>query len=594
MCGINGFNFKNIDLLKKMSQITSTRGPDNEGLYFNDAFSLSHNRLAIIDTEQRSNQPLKFNNLIISFNGEIYNYLDLKKKLQNLGYVFDTNSDTEVVIKLFDKYKLDSFKMLTGIFAISILDTLSNKIYLVRDVVGVKPLYYYYNNLSKKFYFSSLIKSLLLCKPDKEINLEALRSYANFNRNDLRETYFKGIFKVLPGEVVVVTKNDFVRNKLINLSPKKQININYLKKDIKDLFSRQFLSDVPVALSLSGGVDSNIIFHELLKKMGNNFTCYSVSFDGPEKYNLDHDLAKKITLKYGIKFNTVTTSYKDFKDRAEDIVDIVEEPVGNTNSVANLILSENVKEKVLFSGDGGDEIFTGYDKYKSISLLSYFIKLNFLKNKKFNFNSKIMKRLFMKNSRQLYLSFSEQNLFKSQKKIYKNFDYFDEKDLNQIFNNSNFLKDEPKLSNVMFHDLDTWVVNDILLRNDKIYAHKGIEARVPFLDKDLIINYLMASDIEKYGFFFNNKKILKNKFDKELKDTLKKKSGFNTPFAGWLRNELLDFARSILSKDYYDSSNLINFDECEKLINNHKENYYDPFLIWNVINFQIFLRKFRI
>ena len=594
MCGINGFNFKNIDLLKKMSQITSSRGPDNEGLYFNDAFSLSHNRLAIIDTEQRSNQPLKFNNLIISFNGEIYNYLDLKKKLQNLGYVFDTNSDTEVIIKLFDKYKLDSFKMLTGIFAISILDTLSNKIYLVRDVVGVKPLYYYYKNLSKKFYFSSLIKSLLLCKPDKEINLEALRSYANFNRNDLRETYFKGIFKVQPGEVVVVTKNDFVRNKLINLSPKKQININHLKKDIKDLFSRQFLSDVPVALSLSGGVDSNIIFHELLKKMGNNFTCYSVSFDGPEKYNLDHDLAKKITLKYGIKFNTVTTSYKDFKDRAEDIVNIVEEPVGNTNSVANLILSENVKEKVLFSGDGGDEIFTGYDKYKSISLLSYFIKLNFLKNKKFNFNSKIMKRLFMKNSRQLYLSFSEQNLFKSQKKIYKNFDYFDEKDLNQIFNNSNFLKDEPKLSNVMFHDLDTWVVNDILLRNDKIYAHKGIEARVPFLDKDLIINYLMASDIEKYGFFFNNKKILKNKFDKELKDTLKKKSGFNTPFAGWLRNELLDFARSILSKDYYDSSNLINFDECEKLINNHKENYYDPFLIWNVINFQIFLRKFRI
>ena len=594
MCGINGFNFKDIDLLKKMSKITSTRGPDNEGLYFNDTFSLSHNRLAIIDTEKRSDQPLKFNNLIISFNGEIYNYLELKKKLRDLGYVFDTNSDTEVIIKLFDKYKLDSFKMLSGIFAISILDTLSNKIYLVRDVVGVKPLYYYYNNLSKKFYFSSLIKSLLLCKKDNEINLEALKSYSNFNRNDLRETYFKGIFKVLPGEVVEVTKNDFKRDKLIKLNPKKEINIKHLKKDINDLFSRQFLSDVPVALSLSGGVDSNIILQELLKKMGNNFTCYSVSFAGSEKYTLDHDLAKKISTKYGIKFNTVTTSYKDFQDRAEDIVDIVEEPVGNTNSVANLILSENVKEKVLFTGDGGDEIFTGYDKYKSISFLSYFIKLNFLKNTKFNFKSKIMKRLFMKNSRQLYLSFSEQNLFKSQKKIYKNFDYYDEKDLNQIFNNSNFLKDEPKLSNVMFHDLDTWVVNDILLRNDKIYANRGIEARVPFLDKDLIINYLMASDIEKYGYFFNNKKILKNKFDRELKDTLKKKSGFNTPFAGWLRKELLDFARSILSRDYYNSSNIINFDECEKLINNHKENYYDPFLIWNVINLQIFLRKFKI
>ena len=111
MCGINGFNFKNIELLKKMSEITSSRGPDNEGFFFNDNFSLGHNRLSIIDVEKRSNQPLRFNDLIISFNGEIYNYLDLKKQLQDLGYFFDTNSDTEVIIKLFDKYKLESFKM---------------------------------------------------------------------------------------------------------------------------------------------------------------------------------------------------------------------------------------------------------------------------------------------------------------------------------------------------------------------------------------------------------------------------------------------------------------------------------------------------
>lgn len=146
----------------------------------------------------------------------------------------------------------------------------------------------------------------------------------------------------------------------------------------------------------------------------------------------------------------------------------------------------------------------------------------------------------------------------------------------------------------MYHDLDTWVVNDILLRNDKIYSHRGIEARVPFLDKDIIQNYLMADDLKKFGFTFSSKKILKDLFKNELKDILKKKSGFNTPFAGWLRKDLYKFAKEILSKNYYNSSQLINFDECEKLLNNHKKNYFDPFLIWNVINLQIFLRKFKI
>lgn len=594
MCGINGFNFKDVDLLKRMSSLTYTRGPDNEGFYFNNKVSIGHNRLSIIDVEERSNQPFQYKNLIISFNGEIYNYLELKKNLQDLGYSFSTTSDTEIIIKLFDKYKTNSFQMLSGIFAISIYNTIEDKLYLVRDAVGVKQLYYYYENISKKFYFSSLVKSLLLCKKDKQLNLNAVRSYSNFNRNDLRETYFKNIFKVLPGEIIEISKDNFKRYKLLNLQPKKNVNTNKLKEDINLIFSKQFLADVPVALSMSGGVDSNIIFHQLLKNKGTSFTNYSVTFKNSDKYKVDHDIAKKISEKYGINFQTVEVTCKDFEDRAEEIVEIVEEPVGNTNSVANLILSENISEKVFFSGDGGDEVFTGYDKYRSILILSIINKLNFLNFKNLKFNSKILKRFFIKNSRQLYLSFSEQNLFKSQKKIYNNFEFFNEDDLNETLNNSLNINNEPNLSNVMYHDLDTWVVNDILLRNDKIYSNKGIEARVPFLDKDLITNYLMASDFKKYGLFFKSKNILKNSYEKELKYTLKKKLGFNSPFAGWLREGLFEFAKAILSKEYYNSSELINFDECEKLLKNHKKNYYDPFLIWNVINLQIFLRKFKI
>ncbi len=130
MCGINGFNFKDLNLLIKMSKLTSSRGPDNEGFFLNDNYSVAHNRLSIIDIEKRSNQPFKFENLVISFNGEIYNYLDLSDKLKNYGYNFETTSDTEVIIKLFHKYGEDSFKMLSGIFAFSIYDKEKNIFYL--------------------------------------------------------------------------------------------------------------------------------------------------------------------------------------------------------------------------------------------------------------------------------------------------------------------------------------------------------------------------------------------------------------------------------------------------------------------------------
>ena len=160
MCGINGFNFKDNDLLSKMSKITFSRGPDNESFFYSHSYSTSHNRLAIIDIDERSNQPFIFNNLIITYNGEIFNYLELKKKLISYGYNFKTKSDTEVIIKLFDKFGKNSFKLLSGIFAFSIYDENKNIFYLVRDVVGVKPLYYHFDNLSKKFYFSSLIKRL--------------------------------------------------------------------------------------------------------------------------------------------------------------------------------------------------------------------------------------------------------------------------------------------------------------------------------------------------------------------------------------------------------------------------------------------------
>ena len=292
MCAINGFNFKDIELINKMSALTSSRGPDSKGFYSNNDYTVGHNRLAIIDPDKRSNQPFKFKDYILSFNGEIYNYMDLKKKLIESGYQFETTSDTEVIIKLFDLEGINSFKKLSGIFALSIYDVKLKKLYLIRDVVGVKPLYYYHESNTKKFIYSSLINSLLLSLNEKKLNYNALISYSNFNRNDYRETFFHNIFKVLPGELIEVSNGEYKRLKFIDYEFK-NINKNYnTSKEINHHFSKQFISDVPVALSLSGGIDSSIIFHELLKNKGTQFTSYSVLFKDSSKYSQDHEVAK--------------------------------------------------------------------------------------------------------------------------------------------------------------------------------------------------------------------------------------------------------------------------------------------------------------
>ncbi len=593
MCGIDGFNFKDESLIKKMMAVTSSRGPDNQDYFASNEYTVGHNRLSIIDPDKRSNQPYYFKNFVLSFNGEIYNYLEIKKILISKGYSFKTNSDTEVIIKLFDLEGKNSFKKLSGIFSISIYDLTLKKFYLVRDIVGVKPLYYHFESDTKKFIFSSLINSILIYMKNKQLNHDAINSYSNFNRNDYRETFFKNIFKVLPGELIEISNGNYKRTKLLNFKFKTNKNENEINNDINKNFSNQFLSDVPVALSLSGGVDSNILFQELLKNKGTNFTNYSVTFKDSKNHQQDHDVAKKISRHYGVKFNSIEVSSQDFRDNAEKIIDITEEPTGNQNAISNLILSNNISEKVLFSGDGGDEVFTGYNRYKSIYILSLFIKSNLFKNIDFKTKNKNINRLSIKDSRNLYLSFGEQNLFRNAKNVYKDFKLINNSDLDQILNHSLNLNNHPNLSNVMFHDLDTWLPNDILVRNDKIYGNKGIEARVPFLDKQIIEDYLMIKDSKKYGLFFKSKNILLKNYKGLNKFILKKKIGFLSPFSGWLRKEIYEFGKEILSKQYYDSSDIIDLDFSQKLLNKHREGYCDPYLIWNLISLQIFLKKYK-
>ena len=594
MCGINGFTFKDENLIKKMMFYTKNRGPDFNDYISNEFITLGHDRLSILDLNNRSNQPFKFKQFTISFNGEIYNYLELKSDLSKLGYEFKTTSDTEVIVYLFDKYGIDSFKMLSGIFAISLWDETKKKLYLVRDIVGVKPLYYFIDNETKDLIFSSSIKSILQYKEIKKINPKALFFYNNIGRNDADETFFLGIKKLLPGQLLTHdhTKKKELSNLLkYNFSNKQ--NDNY-KKSICDIIKSQFISDVPVSLSLSGGYDSNIIYFTMRKFLERKkYKLYSFYFHDYEKFNTDYRIAERNCKNFGDYLNPVEIKFKDFQDNIEKVSEVLEEPISNQSAILNYIMAKNVKEKVIFNGDGGDEVFGGYDHYRSAYILLKISKINYLKKIiKFKFKYKNLNRLFFENSKQYFLSFNEGNLMKNKENYFLNFQELKEDDLE--LNHSKNFNFKNRLNDICFMDIDTKVVNDFLRRDDNIFMNFGIEARVPFLDKKMIENFLYMDEKKKYGSFFKNKFFLKSHFSNDF-ETSKKKWGLQSPIAKWMKKELQPFLYDVLSKNFYDNSkNYLNFNNIDNLLKRHKNEYYNPDLIWSLVTFQIFLKKFKL
>ena len=593
MCGINGFNFSDRELIKKMMAFTKNRGPDANGIYSENEVTISHDRLSIIDLSSKANQPMNYKNYIISFNGEIYNYKSLKKELEETGENFKTNSDTEVILRLFDKFGVESFKKLSGIFAICIWDKLRKKIYLVRDTIGIKPIYYHYNKLKNKFIFSSSIKSVLLSLDSKEINQRAFIFYSNFGRNDDVETIFKGVFKLLPGELLIFENNGISKRKLLNIELKSDnLGNHQIKKIIEDSIESQLVSDVPLALSLSGGVDSNVVYSIMRKKLS-NFNIYSFYFKDYEKFNEDFNIAKTNANFYKNSFIPIEIGHNEFSDNSEKIVDILEEPTGNQCSVLNYSMSKKINEKILITGDGGDETFTGYDRYRSIHLINFLRKFNFINFIDPKSKYKNLNRLFYKNAKDLYLSFSEQNIYKNLNFYYKNFRLLEKNDL--FLNHTKDLKLNNSLNSISLIDLDLIVPNEYLLRNDKIFMNEGVEVRVPLLDLNIINNLLNINEFRKFQYSFKSKGLIKKIFKKDIHKLVGRKWGLQSPYAKWMKGPLQEFLKQVLNKDYYSNSkNYFNFDEINKLISLHKEKYYNPDLLWSLAMMQIFLRNFKL
>ncbi len=605
MCSINGFNFKDEDLVKKMNKLTQHRGPDGTGVFTDEGVSFGHNRLSIIDLSEKAAQPMKSNdgNLIIIFNGEIYNYQELKKELQD-EYVFNSESDTEVILAAYKKWGESCVLRLNGIFAFAIWDRNKKEMFLARDHVGVKPLYYYFEK--GKFIFSSEIKAILEHGMSRFLNIEAFNHYIRVLYVPEPITMFKGIHKLPPGSYLKIKNKNFEVKTYWNpdLTKTKGVvsKIDIRERVLKSV-EKQLISDRPVGVYLSGGIDSSIILGSI-KKVTSNIKTFSIGFDikdpvQKEKFNKDFNLARKTALFYKTEHHELLIKPEEVWKNLEEAIYHLDEPISNPTIVPMYILSKFAKEKVavVLSGDGGDELFGGYERYQLSLAQDRYRKIPFFIRKILNIFSRLRK-LNIENDIDrfsLFMFQKDELLTRVVSDTYLNQGVtkacFDAKYLQKI-------RHENFTDLFMKTDRRSWLVDEDLMRADKMSMAHGLEVRVPFLDKDLVEFAEKMSTQDKVSMV-NTKISLKDAFKDTLPEYLfrEPKRGWFSPGAKWLRDDgMYEKVKKVLSAEYYkETQDMFNWSSLQQILDDHKSKKdYNLTLLWSIMTFQIWAKRYGV
>jgi len=622
MCGIAGFYLKNSfnekeNVLKLMNDKLSHRGPDGEGFFIDNNVSFSHKRLAIIDLNERSNQPYisKDKNYIITFNGEIYNYLELKKILIQDGFSFLTTSDTEVLLNSYIRWGEEMLQKIKGMFAFSIYDKKKNIIFCARDHFGQKPFFYYH--LNGNFIFSSELTSLMVHPIiKKELCIRSIGNYLHYDSFAGSTTPLKNCYKLLPSQYMVFNINDQSLNKKnywnVQIENEKINHDDYYDRFIDKLTQstkRHLRSDVPIGLYLSGGVDSSTLAclsRGVLKN--DNIDAFNLKFKNKtfNENTLAHDTAKKLNL----KLTTYNLEDMDFISEINKTVNNMDEPLADLGFIAISFISNFVSKenyKVVISGDGGDELLMGYEPFQkywlfnilnSSKFLSKFVKFisgavpdNYdymgLTHKMKIFSRALGHPKLYSNTRWIS-SFMPEEIKKLVVKNDKDEDgeTLSEKEIySYIFKLINSIKSKNEYDQLSIQYQKHFLSNIICNHTDKANMQYSIEARSPFLDPELFnfANSLNQNLKLKGGY---SKIILRKYLKENLKNATYKnpKKGFTVPMAQWINNELREVIFDTLNKSTVEKTGFLNHDYLvDNVINPHvKKHENNHKKIWNI------------
>ena len=609
MCGIVGFVDKKTKndkqkIIEAMAQEINHRGPDQEGYYVDKEVALGHKRLSIIDLSNKGIQPMwnKEKTYAIVFNGEIYNYQEIKTELLKKGYKFRTKTDTEVLLLGYQEYHDKLFAKLRGMFAFVIYDKKNNELIGARDHFGIKPFYYY--KTKDNFMFASEIKAMLK-HPDfqKKVNKDALKMYLIFQYSVHEETFFKNVFKLKPGH--------YFKYKNGKLTIKEYFKVDYLKtnkpyetyrKELTSILEdsvnyHQITSDVEVGSYLSGGVDSSYVV-----SVAKPDKTFSVGFDIPgfDETSLAADLSKRL----GINNYQKKITSEEFFDVIPKIMYYTDEPHANLSTVPLYFLSKLAREqvKVVLSGEGSDEMFAGYNEYAEPSILKVYRKIPLVIRKMV---AKVVSP---------FPHFPGQNTLKLYgKPFYERYighgTYMSEEEANLILNDElksaemisdvikpyyDVVKDQDEVTKKMYIDMNFWLPQDILLKADKMTMANSLELRVPLLDicvfnyaKSIPTNYLVKKKETKSIF----RDIANRRIPEEW--SKRRKLGFPVPFSKWIREEkYYKLIKEEFNKDYvkeFFDQNYINellTDHYNNIKNNGRKIYnIYVFLVWYRVYF---------
>lgn len=619
MCGIAGFtqfnnHFGDNKTLTTMGDAILHRGPDAGGTYLEEHIGLSHRRLSIIDLSESGNQPLISHDqqYVIAFNGEIYNFLELREKLASQGYPFKTHTDTEVILALYEKMGTDCLKEINGMFAFAIWDKTTESLFIARDRIGKKPLYYY--PTENDVVFASELKAILtLDSIPREIRLDALHDFFAYQYVPDPKTIFKGIFKLEPGHFLTINADGITRQQYWDISFKDQ-NLQTeeeIKHGLQDVINRctrsRMVSDVPLGAFLSGGVDSSGIVATMAKISKTPITTCSIGFDA-NQFN-ETEFALEVAEQYQTNHHEFTV-HQNVEDNLEHIVRFFDEPFADPSLVPTFFVSQLARQKVTvaIAGDGGDEVFAGYEKY-SIDHIENRIRNFFpplirktvfppLAKLTAAFNFRVCKKattllntLSLDPDMGFYLSNAQitdtlWNKMASQKTLSTLGDYHPSTITTDFYQNSD---GRDHLSKILYTDMKTYLPGDILVKVDRMSMANSLEVRAPILDYTLIE---FATTIpSKYKFKNGEKKhILKEAFKQDLPDSIlyRKKMGFSVPLALWLRTEIKDLAEKVIFSSEGGLKEYFNMPYIQELWNQHQnENDDHSTVIWSMLMFQM-------
>ncbi|MCP4370267.1 MAG: asparagine synthase (glutamine-hydrolyzing) [Deltaproteobacteria bacterium] len=625
MCGFCGkvlFDKESIvdqRILKKMMANINHRGPDDEGMYIKGQVGLGHKRLSIIDLntgkQPISNEDMK---VWVVYNGEIYNYRELRKGLLQKGHVFKTESDTEVIVHLYEEYGESFISELRGMFAFALWDEKERVLLLARDRVGIKPLYYCMTNDS--VIFASEMKSILEDpKVKREINPAIIDRFLTYLYIPGTETLIKDIHKLGPGHYLIL-KNGKINIKQywdLNFSNSKS---NYSFEDLKDQLidllresvRNHMISDVPVGFLLSGGVDSTALLSFAIDETNKDISTFTIGFEG-EKFADERPYARLAAEKFGTKQYEMTMSAQSFLDFLPKYVWHMEEPICEPPAVALYYISKLAKEhvKVLISGEGGDEAFAGYPNYRNMVWLERLKKIigplnspiSILIDKLGN-----MKRLEkLKKYAPLMTSEMKDYYYSRTSGPFSFFNgnknEFYSKEFQDNINKSNsagitrdYFENITKVSNLnkmLYIDTKTWLPDDLLVKADKITMANSVELRVPLLDHRVLEFAANLPDSYKFNGI-KTKYILKQAFTNKVpKEILhRKKTGFPVPYESWLRNDAKDFVYDILMDNKTLNRGYFGKNSIERLIRENSQRMNHSKEIFSLLVLELWHRTF--